>query len=683
MELVGKTLGKYRLVEELGWGGMAVVYRGYDTVLRRDVAVKVMLPHLARDKDFVRRFRREAETAAQLAHPNIVPVHDVGQEDGYHYFVMAYLSGKTLSHIIAALGALPPAQVIAIARQIAAALDYAHGCGLVHRDIKPANIMVDEGGQAVLTDFGIVRAVEGTQLTATGMTLGTPEYMAPEQASGEKTTAASDIYSLGIVVYEMLAGQAPFHATTPIAVMMKHINDPPPPLSRKNPAIPAAVEQVVSWALRKEPAQRPASASQFVAALQEAMAGTWRGISPLAAPAGPMALAPTQAWPQPAAPPPAGARRGLLPIARRGTWAAFPMWAWVLIGVVLLGAAVTAAAANWPKPGAPRPPLVATSIKEITPKEITPLPVTASQPQTVRTIATVAAPTAATMADSPTACAAIGQTWIRPTDGMVMVCVPAGEFFMGSSNDDAQSDSDEKPQHRVRLDAFWIDRTEVTVAKFRAFAQATGYQTLAETEGWGTTWVASSSALGNVDGANWRHPEGPGSTTVDGQPVVQLNYTDAQAYCAWVGGRVPTEAEWEKAARGPGGEIYPWGNAWDGSRLNYCDALCPVSPRDSAYDDGSGGLAPVGSYPDGASPYGALDMMGNAWEWVQDWYDTDYYGQSSYENPTGTSARENRLLRGGAWSTVGQKTRCAFRGRVKPNYRSSGSGVRCVVPISP
>ncbi|MGF3501312.1 MAG: formylglycine-generating enzyme family protein, partial [Candidatus Bathyarchaeia archaeon] len=185
-------------------------------------------------------------------------------------------------------------------------------------------------------------------------------------------------------------------------------------------------------------------------------------------------------------------------------------------------------------------------------------------------------------------------------------------------------------------EAYWIDRTEVTVAQFRAFVGATGYETTAEAEGWGYVYVASSGKWERVRGADWEQPYGPGAAAAeDDHPVVQVSWYDAAAYCAWAGGRLPSEAEWEKAARGTAGRIYPWGNTFDGRKLNYCDANCVYSWRDTAVDDGYASTAPVGSYPGGASPYGALDMAGNVWEWVADWYDRTYYASSPGSNPAG------------------------------------------------
>ena len=290
MELTGQTLGKYRILERLGWGGMSVVYKGFDPALERHVAIKVLASHLIWDQEFVQRFLREARAAARLRHPNIVTIHEVGQQGDQYYFVMEYLPGQSLDKIIAERGPLPLDEILAMTTQVAAALDYAHEEGLIHRDVKPSNIVLDKSGRPVLTDFGIVRAAEGTRLTSTGMTLGTPEYMSPEQAQGEIVTTASDLYALGVVVYEMLAGQSPFRATTPLAVLMRQASEPPPPLREKRPELPESLEQTVLWALEKDPAARPATGATWVATLQAAAAG-----QPPEAPAAIAAALPTQA----------------------------------------------------------------------------------------------------------------------------------------------------------------------------------------------------------------------------------------------------------------------------------------------------------------------------------------------------------------------------------------------------
>ncbi len=273
-DLIGKTIGNYQIVAELGRGGMAVVYRAYQPSLNRHVAIKVLPAQLALDREFVERFLREARAAAGLRHPNIVIVHDVGQDKGLYYIVMEYLEGRTLKQLIEQEGPLPPDRVIRILEQVAAALDYAHQRGFVHRDVKPANIFVGEGDRVTLTDFGIAKAATETQqLTRTGILMGTPEYMSPEQAAGGPIDARTDLYALGVVLYQMLVGRVPFQGTTPHATLHAVIYEQPPPPRLLNPRIPPAVEGVVLKAMAKRPEQRFQRGADMVAALRAALAG--------------------------------------------------------------------------------------------------------------------------------------------------------------------------------------------------------------------------------------------------------------------------------------------------------------------------------------------------------------------------------------------------------------------------
>ncbi len=285
---------------------------------------------------------------------------------------------------------------------------------------------------------------------------------------------------------------------------------------------------------------------------------------------------------------------------------------------------------------------------------------------------------------------------IRPADGMTMVYVPAGEFDMGNTgiqwmwngslvNGDLglQVFTDESPQHRVYLDAYWIDQTEVTVQMFRTFVKATGYETLAEREGWGAPWKAGrmEDEWPHVPATDWQHPHGPSSSAVDDHPVVQVSWEDAAAYCEWAGGGLPTEAQWEKAARGTDRRLWPWGSTYEGAWGNFCDAQCPIERwNQHSYDDGYALTAPVGSFPRGASPYGALDMAGNLWEWVADWYDEDYYSDSPYENPNGPLSGTERTQRGGAWYDYESWVRTTVRHATPPSTRCDDLGFRCAAP---
>jgi len=271
--LRGKRLGKYDIRSEIGRGGMGVVYRGYDTMLKRDVAIKVLPPQLSLDAQFVQRFEQEAVLAASLHHPNIVTIYDVGKQDGVQYIVMQYLEGQPLDHWLRRQRTLSPEQVADVTRQMADALDFAHSQSIIHRDVKPANIMMGADGHATLMDFGLVRAGEGSGLTKTGTIMGTPEYMSPEQALGQKVDHRSDIYSLGVVIYKLLSGKVPFERSSPYAVSYAHINEPPPPLRQFCPDLPPSLEAVVMKALAKRPGDRYQSAGALAGDFALAAAG--------------------------------------------------------------------------------------------------------------------------------------------------------------------------------------------------------------------------------------------------------------------------------------------------------------------------------------------------------------------------------------------------------------------------
>jgi formylglycine-generating enzyme required for sulfatase activity len=268
----------------------------------------------------------------------------------------------------------------------------------------------------------------------------------------------------------------------------------------------------------------------------------------------------------------------------------------------------------------------------------------------------------------------LGDTWTRPADDMVMIYVPSGEFEMGSDNDDLDymmqlckeyyGDcfrgwfQNEQPVHTVVLDGFWIDRTEVTNAQYQQCVEAGGCDPPAE----------SSSPPGDLY---------YGNSTYDDYPVVYVNWYQAADYCEWADARLLTEAEWEYAARGPEGRVFPWGDTFDATRVNYCDANCEFDWADGSVDDGYGYTAPVGSYPDGVSWCGTLDLAGNVWEWVADWYDAAYYGRSPSQNPPGPSSGEERVRRGGSWHYSPDAVRSTVRYGVGPDASDNFLGFRC------
>ena len=378
--LIGTRLGKYEIRSEIGRGGMGTVYQGYDPALDRWVAVKVLAPHLLWQQEFVERFLREARAAARLKHPNIVTIHDVGQEAGWYYFVMEHLEGVALTEVVLQRGPLSPEAVLSILRPLADALDYAHHRGLVHRDIKPDNVIVGPMDRVTLTDFGIARASQETRLTTAGMVVGTPVYMSPEQAKGLTADGRSDQYSLAVVAYEMLCGRVPFEAESTLALLHMIVYDPPPPIRSTCPDLPPGVEGVLARGLSKEPGNRYPTASGFVEALGWALAG--EEVEEL--PAQPGGAAPPMTTRtkivagvdvQPAAPP-----RGRVPI-----------WVWALGGVVLVALVVGLAMKMMDGSEEPAPVPTLTEVQVVIKDTDTPEPTATREPTS--TLAPTATPT--------------------------------------------------------------------------------------------------------------------------------------------------------------------------------------------------------------------------------------------------------------------------------------------------
>ncbi len=273
MILEGKILGnRYEIIEKVGNGGMATVYRAEDKVLKRNVAVKVLKDEFTTDEEFIKRFEIEAQSAARLTHPNIVSIYDVGSEDNLYYIVMELIRGKTLKEIIVEeKGPLPWKWSINVAIQIASALEMAHKNNIIHRDIKPHNIIITEDGIAKVTDFGIAKAVSNSTITAFGTTIGSVHYFSPEHARGGFTDAKSDLYSLGVVMYEMVTGRVPFDADTPVSVALKHMQEEPEEPIELNPNLPSAVNRIIMKALKKDTTLRYQSATDMLADLRQAL----------------------------------------------------------------------------------------------------------------------------------------------------------------------------------------------------------------------------------------------------------------------------------------------------------------------------------------------------------------------------------------------------------------------------
>lgn len=569
--------GRYKIESYIAEGGMSTVYKATDPNLQRTVAVKIIHPHLCRDEQFIRRFELEAAAVAQLRHPNIIQVYDFNHDENIYYMVLEFVPGKTLQARLKTLNEanrpMPLEEVIPIMATTADAVGYAHEQHMIHRDLKPANVMLNPQGQPVLMDFGVAKMLGTAQHTATGAVLGTAKYMSPEQARGDNPDARSDIYSLGIMLYEMVAGTPPFDDKSAVVLLMKHVSEPLPDIRQIKPDAPENLVKVIEKALAKERDERYQSAKEMAAALRavltpqaatpELEATIMQNLEELAIEEAASATV-SSGVAQPAQPTKAGIPPWIIGVG-----------AVVLLLIIGLGIFLTFSGSG------------------------NSIAVDGSNGDTEES-----APTAADA----------GPPLLPSSEGMVKI--PGSSYTVGVD----VSGETYAPTQQVDLNEFWIDQYEVTNAKYARF--------LTETD--------------QATPADW--PEGNFPSSEENHPVDGVNWDSAVAYCRWANKRLPTEAEWEVAARGTEGLLFPWGN----------------NPRDVSLPQG--GTYEVGSNADNQSPFGVYDMGGNVWEWVGDSYAPIKPG--------------NRLLRGGA---NGFLQNMAYRLQGDPNIPTmmASAGIRC------
>jgi serine/threonine protein kinase len=560
MSLIGEWIGQYEIISLLGEGGMAAVYRARQKSINRDVAIKV-ITRLGQNPEFLMRFQREAQTIASLSHAHILKVFDFGQQDGLVYLVMELLKGGGLENYIRR-GPIAPNKVSRALDQIASALEYAHNRGIIHRDLKPQNLLLDDAGHIFLTDFGVAKLVNETVgATQTGMALGTPAYMAPELWQSDHVDRRTDIYSLGVMLFEMLTGRLPFDSDTPYRLMYQHIHESPPSLTTLMPDLPPELEIIVNRALAKDPAMRFNTAGELLVAFRQAL-------SPNSAPSVRTAVG------------------GDARASQTGPLIAIPV-----------AVPVSTPAPSF-VPGTPR-------------NDDRGLP----------------------------------QVWVSP-----------GCFMMGSPPG-YNVRTEECPEHEVCItNGFWLDQYPVTNAAFQEFIEDGGYKNrqIWSNAGWQWLSVNNIKKPGNYPG----HDDPV-------QPRVGVSWFEADAYARWRGGRLPTEAEWEYAARGPDSLKYPWGNTYEDGKAN-------VRARR---------IKPVSAYPDGRSWSDAFDLIGNVWEWVADWYDEAYYREDVKNDPPGPTSGKTRVLRGGSWRHDQNLARAAARRPDAPLTRDDYIGFRIVTPM--
>ncbi len=408
--LIGKSFGPYKVIAKIGEGGMATVYKGLQESLNRFVAIKVLRGDLARNPEFVARFRREALAVARLSHPNLLHVYDAGTAHGVYYIIIDFVPGGSLQDLLVK-GHLEPERAVSIVAQVADALDCAHKQGIIHRDVKPNNILMTPEGRPLLADFGIAKAVyESTHLTHTGTSIGTPAYMAPEQAEGKPSDARTDIYALGIVLYETLTGRVPFRGETPMATLYSHLHTPPPPIRQLNPNVPVWLEEIVDKALAKPPEARYQTAAQFSAALRPP-----KTPEAVAAPARPGRKTPTP-LPQPS---PAALAERRAPKARRsGLLAVLILSIVILVALLAVGSYVLMGGGSRGAATAPPEQTQAEYVTVVVTAEVVTVVVT-SAPLTLRgteepSVAADAVPKPAARATPDLRQAALGWTGLQP-----------------------------------------------------------------------------------------------------------------------------------------------------------------------------------------------------------------------------------------------------------------------------
>ncbi len=670
----------YEIEKVLGKGGMATVYLAIQKSFDRHVAIKIMAEHLSSDPSFGERFIREAKIVASLVHPNIVTVYDVGLADKHHFLSMEYIPGVDLKDCFQSLSF---EQIMTVIKEISKALDFAGRKGYIHRDIKPENIMIsNEDGRAVLMDFGIAKSLTSDQsMTQTGTAIGTPYYMSPEQAKGKDVDGRSDLYSLGVVLYQALVGKVPYDGDSAMSVGLKHLIDPIPSLPDYQPVL---LQPLINKLLAKSPDERFQSGDDLLKALSSLppsqvnqVASVFNGARqqsgstkqiPNIAELGDTAENPTVST---------GANALLddttriAPVTQSGIANSHEIngsnnvgvsineqvndnksSSWLIIGITFSLLLVLAGAAYFYfMPQDPEHTIKDTEQNIAKPKQDLEVsgnnPVTAKESEEKQNAVeerndevTKVRPQVLVETKKPVKEAIV----IKPSSELSsllngikanMLKIPAGTYKMGIKK---AGIVDAKPVHSVRIKSFYLSKFEVTQKQYSQYLKLTGQ-----------SQKISSSRL----------------------PVTKVSWLDAQTFITWLAKRsgknyrLPTESEWEYAAKLNSNTTYPWGNGLGIDKANCKDC----NKERSAF-----GKSKVGSYP--ASKAGLYDMIGNVWEWTQDCYDSSYRGVPTNGDANEYAQCRRRVIRGGSWSSDKKEVIPAFRNAARKEYSSDTIGFR-------
>lgn len=709
-DLSGQRLGRYVLKRVLGRGGMGEVYEALDPETGRTVAIKVLPATLSAQPGYLDRFNQELKLAASLEHIHILPIYDHGSENGTTYIVMRYLTGSDLQNRLHKLGRPSTLDARKLLRQIGDALDYAHSRGVVHRDLKPNNIMFDDRGNAYLGDFGIAKVLgTASGLTGTGQIVGTPYYMAPEQVKADVVDARADIYSLGIIAFQLLTGELPFSAPTPYAVMYKHLSDEPPRPSDLQSNLDPRVDEVIHAALAKDPDDRFQTAHELVEALDSALVNIPDSEQRTGFMTVQVDTKDTDLTYTPPRTPKSRTpeKRRRLPI----------VWMTALLGLIAVAVfavvMLTGGGDNDPTPTAAddlaaqvsdtpeplatdtvepteTPTLSTTDLEEtiqsnmemalelqtsIAADGFTQTATLWTQTPTIDPVATANARLTATFeretelnltatatqwTATPTATATNTPTFTPPPTAVAFVVAETG----------VTTNTEWEP-------VVWqFDAVEMVLVPAGCFMMGSEdfaierpvHETCFDAPFWIDRYEVTQGNFARLGGVQADPSDFEGTN----HPVEDVTWFEAQDFCLMRGARLPTEAEWEYTARGPDGLVYPWGDVF--------------VPDNAVYEGNSDdSTMPVGSRPDGVSWVGAFDLSGNVREWTSSIFmDYPYTGDDGREDPDDDSAE--RVLRGGSGNHEPGSLRPSNRVKLIPSAANNNNGFRCArdfIPASP